>query len=120
MIAASAVAQAPPDGYTYLWEGNNHLTNKLLVKDIAIDYQEAFTPVMLTARFPQVVAVRQDFPAQTFDEFVKHAKANPGKVTCGTPPAGGAGHLALELLQRLGDFRVVHTPYRAGLTRRAT
>ena len=114
VIAATAVAQAAPDGYTFLWEGNNHLTNKLLVKDINIDYRTAFVPVMLTARFPQVVAVRADFPAQTFDEFVKYAQANPGKVTCGTPAAGGMGHLALELLQRLGDLRVVHTPYKGG------
>jgi tripartite-type tricarboxylate transporter receptor subunit TctC len=114
VIAATAVAQAAPDGYTFLWDGNNHLTNRLLVKDITLDYRTAFAPVMLTARFPQVVAVRQDFPAQTFDEFVKYAQANPGKVSCGTPPAGGMGHLALELVQRLGDFRVIHTPYRGG------
>jgi len=114
VIAATVVAQAAPDGYTYLWEGNNHLTNKLLVKDLGIDYQKAFAPVMLTARFPQVIAVRQDFPAQSFDEFVKYCKANPNRVTCGTPPAGGAGHLALALLQRLGDFTVVHTPYKGG------
>jgi len=114
VIAATAVAQAAPDGYTLLWDGNNHLTNRLLVKDITLDYRTAFAPVMLTARFPQVVAVRQDFPAQTFDEFVKYAQANPGKVSCGTPPAGGMGHLALELVQRLGDFRVIHTPYRGG------
>jgi tripartite-type tricarboxylate transporter receptor subunit TctC len=114
VIAASVVAQAAPDGYTFLWEGNNHLTNKLLVKDLTIDYQKAFAPVMLTARFPQVIAVRQDFPAQNFDEFVKYCKANPNKVSCGTPPAGGAGHLALALLQRLGDFTVVHTPYKGG------
>ena len=73
VIAASAVAQAAPDGYTYLWDGNNHLTNRLLVKGITLDYRTAFAPVMLTARFPQVLAVRQDFPAQTFDEFVRYA-----------------------------------------------
>jgi tripartite-type tricarboxylate transporter receptor subunit TctC len=114
VIAASVVAQSAPDGYTFLWEGNNHLTNKLLVRDLTIDYATAFTPVMLTARFPQVVAVRQDFPARTFDEFVQYAQANPGKVSCGTPAAGGMGHLALELLQRQGNFRVLHTPYRGG------
>jgi tripartite-type tricarboxylate transporter receptor subunit TctC len=114
VIAATAVAQAAPDGYTFLWEGNNHLTNKLLVKDLAIDYRTAFAPVMLTARFPQVLAVRQDFPAQSFDDFVKYTRANPGTVTCGTPAAGGMGHLALELLQRRAELRVIHTPYRGG------
>ena len=114
VIAASAVAQAAPDGYTYLWDGNNHLTNRLLVKGITLDYRTAFAPVMLTARFPQVIAVRQDFPARTFDEFLGYAQANPGKVSCGTPPAGGMGHLALELLQRVANVRIIHTPYRGG------
>lgn len=114
VIAANAVAQSPPDGYTYLWEGNNHLTNQLLVKDLTIDYRKAFTPVMLTVRFPQAVAVRQDFPVQSFDEFVKYCKANPGRVSCGTSPAGGAGHLALVLLQRLGEFTLIHAPYKGG------
>src|SRR5262249_41750589 len=81
-IAQTLVAQAAPDGYTFLWEGNNHITNKVLVKDVTLDYRTAFAPVMLTARFPQVLAVKQDFPAQTFDEFLKYAKTNPDKVTC--------------------------------------
>jgi tripartite-type tricarboxylate transporter receptor subunit TctC len=114
VIAASIVAQAAHDGYTYLWDGNNHLTNKLLVKDIPFDYRAAFVPVTLTARFPQVLAVRKDFPAADLDAFVAHARANPGRVSVGTPPSGGMGHLALELLQRRAEMKLVHTPYRGG------
>jgi tripartite-type tricarboxylate transporter receptor subunit TctC len=114
VIAASAVAQAAPDGYTCLWDGNNHLSNRLLIKDIPFDYRSVFAPVMLTARFPQVLAVRQDFPARSLDKFIAYAHANPGKVSCGTPPSGGMGHLALELLQRRADMQLIHTPYRGG------
>ena len=114
VIAASAVAQANSDGYTCLWDGNNHLSNRTLIKDVPFDYCLAFAPVTLTARFPQVLAVRQDFPAKSFDEFVAYARANPGKVSCGTPPSGGMGHLALELLQRRADVKLIHTPYRGG------
>ena len=114
VIAASLVAQAPPDGYTCLWDGNNHLSNRLLIKDLPFDYRTAFVPVGLTARFPQVVAVRQDFPARNFEEFLAYARANPGKVSCGTPPSGGMGHLALELIQRRADIKLIHAPYRGG------
>jgi len=114
VIAASAVAQASPDGYTCLWDGNNHLSNRTLIKDIPFDYRSAFVPVTLAARFPQVLAVRQDFPAGSLDEFLAHVRANPGKVSCGTPPSGGMGHLALELLQRRADIKLIHTPYRGG------
>ena len=114
IIAASAVAQAAPDGYTFLWDGNNQLSNRALVKDIPFDYRTAFTPVTMTARFPQVLAVRQDFPARTFDEFIAYAKANPRKVSVGTPPSGGMGHLALKLLETRADIQLIHTPYRGG------
>jgi tripartite-type tricarboxylate transporter receptor subunit TctC len=95
------------------------LTNKLLVKDVTIDYRTAFAPVNADRALSAGRGGKAGFPAQTFDDFVKHAKANPGKVTCGTPPAGGMGHLALEYLQRLGDFRVIHTPYRGRARRDA-
>ena len=114
IIAATAVVQSAPDGYTCLWDGNNHLSNRLLIKDLAFDYRTAFVPITLIARFPQVLAVRQDFPAQTFDEFLAYARANPGKVSCGTPPSGGMGHFALALLQKRADIKLLHTPYRGG------
>lgn len=114
VIAATTVVQAAPDGYTCLWDGNNHLSNRALIKDLPFDYRTAFVPVTLTARFPQVLAVRQDFPARTFDEFLAYARANPGKVSVGTPPSGGMGHLALELLQKRAAIQLIHTPYRGG------
>jgi tripartite-type tricarboxylate transporter receptor subunit TctC len=114
IVAASLVAQAPPDGYTFLWDGNNQLSNRALVKDIPFDYRTAFVPVTMTARFPHVLAVRVDFPARTFDEFIAHARANPGKVSVGTPPSGGMGHLAVKLLEARADIKLIHTPYRGG------
>ena len=114
VIAATTVVQAAPDGYTCLWDGNNHLSNRSLIKDLTFDYRTAFVPITLTARFPQVLAVWQDFPARTFDEFLAYVRANPGKVSCGTPPSGGMGHLALELLQKRAAIQLIHTPYRGG------
>jgi tripartite-type tricarboxylate transporter receptor subunit TctC len=114
VIAATAVLQPPQDGYSYLWDGNNQISNPLLIKDIPFDYRTAFVPVAMTARFPQVIAVRADFPARTFEAFLEYVRANPGKVSCGTPPSGGMGHLALELLKRRANLDIIHTPYRGG------
>jgi tripartite-type tricarboxylate transporter receptor subunit TctC len=114
VIAATAVLQPPQDGYSYLWDGNNQISNTLLIKGLQFDYRTAFVPVAMTARFPQVVAVRADFPARSFDEFLDYVRANPGKVSCGTPPSGGMGHLALELLKRRANVNIIHTPYRGG------
>jgi tripartite-type tricarboxylate transporter receptor subunit TctC len=113
VVAASAVLQAR-DGYTFLIDAANQVTNPLLLRDLPFDYRSSFIPVTQTARFPQVLSVRADFPAQTVAEFLDYAKANPGRVSVGTPPAAGAGHLALALLEQRGRLRFVHAPYRGG------
>jgi tripartite-type tricarboxylate transporter receptor subunit TctC len=114
VVAASAVLQAPRDGYSYLLDAANQITNPLLLRDLPFDYRASFVPVTMTARFPQVVAVRHDFPARTIHEFVAYVRAHPGAVSCGTPPAAGSGHLALALLQQRAGIRFNHAPYRGG------
>ncbi|MFY9136110.1 Bug family tripartite tricarboxylate transporter substrate binding protein [Zwartia sp.] len=114
MIAAQAVLQAPADGYTFLWDAANQLTNPILLKNIAFDYKSSFVPVSLAVRVPQVLAVRENFPAKNLKEFVAYAKANPKKVTCGTPPSGGMGHLAIAMFQQVAGIELIHTPYRGG------
>ena len=114
VVAASAVLQAPRDGHTFLVDAANQITNPLLIRDLPFDYALAFLPVTQTARFPQVLAVRADFPARNVAEFIAYARANPGRVSCGTPPAAGAGHLALALLEQRAGIRLLHSPYRGG------
>jgi tripartite-type tricarboxylate transporter receptor subunit TctC len=114
VVAAGAVLQASRDGYTFIWDAANCLTNPVLVKDLAFDYQTSFTPITLPVRAPQVIAVRQDFPAKNIREFFEYVRAHPGKVSCGTPPSGGMAHLALALLQERANIQLIHTPYRGG------
>jgi len=113
-IAANAVLQSPADGYTFLIDAANQITNPLLMHDLGFDYRTAFAPVTQVANFPQVIAVRHDFPAQTIGEFIAMAKAKPNTISYGTPPAAGMGHLAGELFQRQAGIKLVHAPYRGG------
>jgi tripartite-type tricarboxylate transporter receptor subunit TctC len=112
IVAATGVLTAPRDGYTLLWDGANQITNPFLVREQTFDYKTSFVPITLLARFPQVLAVKHDFPAATLDEFIVYAKARPAMVSCGTPPAAGMGHLALARLQQRAGIRLIHTPYR--------
>jgi tripartite-type tricarboxylate transporter receptor subunit TctC len=114
VVAANVVLQAPNDGYTYVWDAANQLTNPALVKNLPFDYRTAFIPITLAVRAPQVLAVKPDFPAKTIEQFIEYARARPGTVTCGTPPSGAMGHLALALLQQRSGLRLVHVPYRGG------
>jgi tripartite-type tricarboxylate transporter receptor subunit TctC len=114
VIAESATLQAPRDGYTFLVDAANQLTNTPLMKDLNFDYRRDFVPVSQICDFPQVIAVKKDFPARTIQEFVAYLKAHPNTVSYGTPPAAGMAHLAGEQFQRLLDVKMVHTPYRGG------
>lgn len=113
VVAATAVLQAR-DGHTFLVDALNQVTNPLLLRDLTFNYRDSFVPVTQTARFPQLLSVKADFPARNVAEFIAYAKANPGRVSVGTPPAAGAGHLALALLEQRAGLRFIHAPYRGG------
>ena len=114
VVAAGALLQAPRDGYTFIWDAANQLTNPVLIKDLPFDYRTAFIPVTLAVRAPQALLVRQDFPARTLEEFLEAARSKPGTISCGTPPSGAMGHLAIALLQQRAGIKLIHTPYKGG------
>ncbi|MDB5416431.1 MAG: Tripartite-type tricarboxylate transporter, receptor component TctC [Rubritepida sp.] len=113
-IAANATLQSPRDGYTFLVDAANQLTNPVLMRDLPFDYLTAFVPVTQISSFPQVIAVKQDFPARTLAEFIALAKARPNTISVGTPPAAGMAHLALAAFEQQAGIHLVHAPYRGG------
>lgn len=114
VVAANTVLQAPRDGQTFLIDAANQITNPLLMKDLPFDYAQTWLPVTQLASFAQVVAVKQDFPSTTIQDFIAAAKAKPGSISYGTPPAAGMAHMAGEELQRRAGIKLIHVPYRGG------
>lgn len=114
LVAASAVLQAPRDGQTFLVDAANQLTNPFLIKDLPFDYVSTWLPVTKLSDFPQVLAVKQDFPAKSLAEYVALAKDKPATISYGTPPAAGMGQMAGEELQRRSGIKLIHAPYRGG------
>jgi tripartite-type tricarboxylate transporter receptor subunit TctC len=114
VVAANAVLQSPRDGQTFLIDAANQVTNPYLIKDLPFDYAATWVPVTKLSNFPQVVAVKHDLPAQSIQEYIALAKAKPGILSYGTPPAAGMGHMAGEELQRRVGIKLIHAPYRGG------
>ncbi len=114
LVAANAVLQAPRDGQTFLVDAANQLTNPFLIKDLPFDYVTTWLPVTKLSDFPQVLAVKQDFPAKSLAEYVALAQDKPGTISYGTPPAAGMGQMAGEELQRRAGIKLIHEPYRGG------
>jgi tripartite-type tricarboxylate transporter receptor subunit TctC len=114
VVAETAVMQAPRDGQTFLVDAANQITNEHLIKDIPFNYEKTWIPVTRLADFPQVLAVKQEFPARTLREYIDAAKARPGAIGIGTPPAAGMAHMASEELQKRAGIKLIHAPYRGG------
>src|SRR5436309_14796048 len=80
-IGVAEAARAAPDGYTLVSANNTTFAaNPSLYKKLPFDPQQDFAPVALFITTGLILSVRSDFPAQTIDELVKLAKAQPGKL----------------------------------------
>ncbi len=105
------VAKADPDGYVLLAANPGPLAVSPHVRrDLGYDPVTSFSPIVLLATVPGVIAIHPDVPARDMAEFISLARAKPGHVRYGSPGMGTVGHLAMELLQHLAAIRLVHVP----------
>jgi tripartite-type tricarboxylate transporter receptor subunit TctC len=86
-------------------------TNVALYKKLNFDPTK-LEPVAVMSKFPNVLLVRNDFPAKTAQEFIAYAKANPGKLNYASQGVGTTSHLTGELFQTLTGTKLTHVPYR--------
>jgi tripartite-type tricarboxylate transporter receptor subunit TctC len=115
VIGARAVVNADPDGHTILI-GNvsTYAIAPAIMKNPGYDPTKAFAPIVMTSDIGAVAVTQPQFPANTMQEFVAYAKANPGKVSFGSAGVGNSAHLIGELLKSKAGIDIVHVPYRSG------
>lgn len=109
-IGASAVAHAEPDGYTLLVHSNSHTVAPATYKNLNYDAQKDFVGITPLASVPMVMVTSPDKGVRTLPDFVKYAKANPGKVNYASAGAGGVTHLGAERIRLAGGFQATHVP----------
>ena len=110
-IASDLVAKAEPDGYTILYATSSLAVNPVLQR-VTFDPVADFEPVSYLFSFPFYFFVPNSSPAKTVQEFIAHAKANPGKVAMASPGTGSMPHLTAELFKRMAGLEWTHVPYR--------
>jgi tripartite-type tricarboxylate transporter receptor subunit TctC len=111
-VAAEAVFNDAPDGYTLLASQPSPITtNPFLYKSLNYDPKQ-LTPVAIMSHIPNVLLVRKDFPAKTVQELIAYAKANPGKLNYASQGIGTTSHLTAALFATITHTTLVHIPYK--------
>lgn len=111
-IATEFVKNAKPDGYTLLMSTNTtHSANPSLYKTLRYDPIKDFTPIILTGELPFALVVNNELPVKNLKEFMAYARANPGKLSYGTP--NSTSLVGSETMRVLGKIDIVGIPYKS-------
>ncbi len=112
-IGAATVAKAAPDGYTILMGSiGSHSISVTYHKDPGYNFKKDLMPISSAGSLSNIVVVGNDVPAKNLKELVAYAKANPGKLTCGSSGTGGLIHLTCEMFKIAAGIDVLHVPYK--------
>ena len=113
-IAAQAVAQAAPDGYTLLLATvGTQVVNKMIYSKLAYD-PAAFTPVSLVSNSPYMMAIADIPGVNDLQGLVTYARAHPGQLNSGSAGNGSSPHLGIELFKLSTGTFIVHIPFKSG------
>jgi tripartite-type tricarboxylate transporter receptor subunit TctC len=111
VVAAMAVKQARPDGYTLLLANSGTHATLQWLQELAYDPVKDFSPVSELFYFPSFMTVPARIPAAT---VVALARATPGGLTYGSQGVGSNGYLLGTMLKIASGAPLVHVPYPGG------
>lgn len=112
-IALEAVARAAPDGYTLLVASPILTITPIVRPSLKLDPLRDFAPVTLVGQIPNLMVVHPSVPAKNIREFVREARAQPGRLTYGSSGQGSTNHLVTELFSMLAKVKLTQVPYKS-------
>jgi len=113
VIAAEAVARAPPDGSTLLINNNGMIISAILRK-VNYDPQSSFEPICYLVTTPQIIAVNGASPYRTLAELVEAARKKPGELSIASVGPNTTQHIGIERFKRLAHANLTYVPYPGG------
>ena len=109
-IGADAVARAAPDGYTLLLMSNT--ANETLLPNRPYVLMRDLAPVAFINVAHHVLAVHPSLPANSVQELIAYAKANPGRIDYASSGPGTPYHIAGEVFRARAGIEITHIPFR--------
>jgi tripartite-type tricarboxylate transporter receptor subunit TctC len=115
VVAANAVAKAPPDGHVLMFGDSGALAiNPALIPGLGYDPIKDFTPVTALVTLPTILVTHPDVQAKTLGEFIALARKQPGQMSFGSAGAGSIHQLTFAIFAEQTGIDLLHVPYRGG------
>ena len=113
-IGMEAAARAAPDGYTIVLNTIPLVTNQALFKNLTWDPIKDYVHIGMVATAPHVLIVPKRNPANSVQELLAAARANPGKMNYASAGIGTTFHFCAEMFKDETGTNIVHIPYKGG------
>ena len=111
-IADEAVVRSAPDGHTLLYAAGAITALPALRAKLSYDVERDLAPISLAVLTVFTVAVHPSVPVRDAQGLIALARAQPGKLTFGSPGVGSSGHLAAEAFVMMAGVKMLHVPYK--------
>ena len=112
LLGLDSVAKAAPDGHTLVVIETSAVLQKWLHKSVPFDVVADFAPAAQMATTPLFLFASPSLPVTNLKGLIAYARANPGKLSVGTPGIGSPHHLAVAMLNAAAGIDIVHVPYK--------
>jgi len=118
IIGTDAAAKSPADGYTLLMMSNTQTVNESLIPNKPFNLLKDFAPIAPVNYSDLVLVVNPAVNANSLQDLIKLAKANPGKLNYASSGNGTPYHMAGELFKHMADIQMTHIPYKGSAAAR--
>jgi tripartite-type tricarboxylate transporter receptor subunit TctC len=118
IIGTDAAAKSPADGYTLLMMSNTQTVNESLIPNKPFSLLKDFAPIAPINYSDLVLVVNPAVNANSLQDLIKLAKANPGKLNYASSGNGTPYHMAGELFKHMADIQMTHIPYKGSAAAR--
>src|SRR5215467_11220621 len=111
-IAAAALINSPPDGYTIMFSTISNAISASLYKKLSFDFIRDTTPIAGLMQLTNIMVVPPSLPVKTVPDFIALAKAKPGELSFASAGNGTSVHMSGELFKLATGIDIIHVPYR--------
>lgn len=112
LIGTRAVQAAAPDGDTLLFHNSGYVALPMLQKSANYDPMKDLEAVAMVGSAPNMLMVTDAVPAKTIPEFLAYTRSLPQPIECGNSGINSGGHISAMLLEKLGNMKMLHVPFK--------